>query len=480
MGQTAIYGLSSIVGRLLNFLLVPLYTSIFSPDEYGVLSVLMSLVAFAMVVLTYGLETSFFHFANKESEPQKVFSTAFLSLVGTTLLFLLVALAQISPISNLLNIADRPELVRYLIWVLALDVLSSLPFAKLRLDNKPWRFAFIRIVNISANIGLNLFFFLLCPYLIKQGYNSEFIDYIYDPNAGIAYIFIAYLVSSLLTLLLLLPQLFSIKFTFNLSLWKRMITYSFPLLVGGLAYVANEMVDRVLLSYLLPSSIASTQIGIYSACYKIAIFMSLFIQAFRYGAEPFFFAQAKKEGAKAQYAKVMSYFVAFTGFIFLAVNVYIDLVKEFIRDEAYHTGLAIVPILLFANLLSGVYYTLSVWYKVSEKTKYGAYLTLLGAFVTISFNLLLIPSMSYMGSAWATLFCYSSMCVISYLLSRKYYPIPYDLKRIFTYLFLSLSLFYIWSVWHDEYFVLSTFICIVYLFAVLVLEKRKKMSNFKH
>jgi len=480
VGQTAIYGLSSIVGRLLNFLLVPLYTSIFTLSEYGVLSVLMTLVAFAMVMLTYGLETSFFHFANNENDSKNVFSTAFLSLLGTTLLFLVFVIPQISQISGFLHIADKPILIRYLVWVLAFDVLSTLPFAKLRLDNKPWRFAFIRIVNIAVNIGLNLFFFLLCPYLIKHGYAGDFINAIYDPNAGIAYIFIAYLVSSFLTLLLLIPQIFSIRLSFDFALWKRMISYSFPLLIGGLAYVTNEMVDRVLLDYLLPKDIASAQIGIYSACYKIAIFMSLFIQAFRYAAEPFFFAQAKKEGAKEQYAHVMRYFVAFTAFIFLAVNVYIDIIKEFIRNEAFHEGLAIVPILLLANLFLGIYFNLSVWYKVSDNTRYGAYLALFGALVTITFNLLLIPSMSYMGSAWATLFCYSSMCVASYVLSRKYYPIPYDTKRIFTYLFSSLGLYCIWSVWHDDYFAFSTVLCFVYMFLIVVLEKRKKMSTFKH
>jgi O-antigen/teichoic acid export membrane protein len=474
VGQTAIYGLSSIVGRLLNFLLVPLYTSIFALSEYGVLSVLMTLVAFAMVVLTYGLETSFFHFANKESNAKNVFSTAFLSLLGTTLLFLCIVLPQINQISGFLHIVDKPELILYLVWVLAFDVLSTLPFAKLRLDNRAWRFASIRLINIVANIGLNLFFFLLCPYLIKHGYAGDFINSIYDPNAGIAYIFIAYLVSSFLTLVLLLPEIFSIRLSFDFTLWKRMISYSFPLLVGGLAYVTNEMVDRILLEYLLPKDIASAQIGIYSACYKIAIFMSLFIQAFRYAAEPFFFAQAKLEGAKEQYAHVMRYSVAFTGLIFLGVNVYIDILKGFIRNEAFHEGLAIVPILLLANLFLGIYFNLSVWYKVSDNTRFGAYIALFGALVTITLNLLLIPTMSYMGSAWATLFCYGSMCIVSYALSRKYYPIPYDFKRIFSYLFLALLLFYIWTIWHDDYFVFSSILCFAYMFAVWGLENGKK------
>ena len=477
-GQTAIYGLSSIVGRLLNFLLVPLYTSIFVPQEYGLLSVLMSLVAFAMVVLTYGLETSFFHFSTKEKNAGKVFSTGVFSLLATSLLFIAIVIPQSQLIANFLHIPNYPIFVEFLAIVLVLDSFSSLPFALLRLQNRPLKFAFIKLLSIASNIGLNLFFYLLCPYLLKSGIAVDYITMVYDPAFGIGYIFIAYLVSSSLSLLFLLPELFKMKLSFDFKLWKSMISYGFPLLIGGLAYVVNEMVDRVLLEYLLPSEIATTQVGIYAACYKISIFMTLFIQAFRYGAEPFFFAQAKEEGAQKQYANVMRYFVAFTGLIFLAVNVYIDIVKEFIRDEAYHEGLMIVPILLFANLLLGVYYNLSVWYKVTEKTRYGAYLSIFGALITIGFNLLLIPSLSYMGSAWATLICYASMCIASYFVGRRYYPIPYNFTYLFSYLLLALGLYCIWLIIHDDYFVLSSLFCLVYMFTVLTLEKRKKRSNF--
>ena len=478
VGQTAIYGLSSIVGRLLNFLLVPLYTGIFAPEEYGVLSELMVVVAFAMVVLTYGFETAFFHFTNKENDSEKVLSTGFTSLLTSSLLFLFIASNHSQNIANLLHVPEHPNFVNWLVWILVLDVLTTLPFAKLRVCDRAWRFAFIRLTNITVNIGLNLFFYLLCPYLLKQEIALEIINGIYDPNVGIGYIFISNLIASSVMLILLSPEIFKLKFSFDFQIWKKMIKYGFPLLIGGLAYVTNEMVDRLLLEYLLPADTATAQVGIYSACYKVAIFMSLFIQAFRYGAEPFFFAQAQKKDAKEQYEIVMRYFIAFTAFIFLSINVFIDIIKHFIQDEAYHAGLDVVPILLLANLFLGMYYNLSVWYKVSEKTRFGAYLSVAGAAITIGLNILLIPTMSYMGSAWATLICYASMCVMSYVFSRRHYPISYNWKYISFYMISALSLFYVWTLWHDDHFIMSSLFCIIYIFSVVMLEKRKKISTF--
>ena len=478
VSQTAIYGLSSVIGRLLNFLLVPLYTGIFAPEEYGVLSELMVVVAFAMVVLTYGFETAFFHFTNKENDSEKVLSTGFISLLTSSILFLFIASNHSQNIANLLHVPEHPNFVNWLVWILVLDVLTTLPFAKLRVCDRAWRFAFIRLTNITVNIGLNLFFYLLCPYLLKQEIALEIINGIYDPNVGIGYIFISNLISSSVMLILLSPEIFKLKFSFDFQIWKKMIKYGFPLLIGGLAYVTNEMVDRLLLEYLLPADTATAQVGIYSACYKVAIFMSLFIQAFRYGAEPFFFAQAQKKDAKEQYEIVMRYFIAFTAFIFLSINLFIDIIKHFIQDEAYHAGLDVVPILLLANLFLGMYYNLSVWYKVSEKTRFGAYLSVAGAAITIGLNTLLIPTMSYMGSAWATLICYASMCVMSYVFSRRHYPISYNWKYISFYMISALSLFYIWTLWHDDHFIMSSLFCIIYIFSVVVLEKRKKISTF--
>ena len=480
VGQTAIYGLSSIVGRLLNFLLVPLYTSVFAPEEYGVFSVLMTVVAFVMVVLTYGFETAFFHFTNKEEDSEKVLSTGFVSLLSTSLLFLSLATFYSQSIANLLHVSKYPNFVYWLAWILVLDVLATLPFAKLRVDHRAWRFAYIRLVNIAVNIGLNLFFYLLCPYLLKQGVAPDFVEGFYNPAMGIGYIFISNLIASAVTILLLAPEILKLKPSFDFALWKKMGKYGFPLLIGGFAYVTNEMADRLLLERLLPKDTATAQVGIYSACYKIAIFMTLFVQAFRYGAEPFFFAQAQKKDAKEQYAIVMRYFIAFTAFIFLSISVFIDIIKHFIQDEAYHAGLDVVPILLLANLFLGMYYNLSVWYKVSGKTQFGAYLSVAGAAITIGLNVLLIPTLSYMGSAWATLICYASMCVMSYVFSRHHYPISYNWKYISFYMITALSLFYIWTLWHDDHLIMSSLFCITYIFSVIALEKRKKISTFKH
>ncbi len=480
VSETAVYGLSSIIGRLLNFLLVPLYTSLFVPEQYGLFSILMTVVAFAMVVLTYGFETSFFHYTNKEKHPDRVLSTGFISLLITSVLFLVVSTIYSQTIANIMHIPENPNFICWLIWVIVLDVLTTLPFAKLRVDHRAWRFATIRLINIAINIGFNLFFFLLCPVLLKQGIALPFLNNLYDPSIGIGYIFVSNLIASATMFFLLLPEIFSLKFVFDFSIWKKMARYGLPLLIGGLAYVTNEMADRLLLEYLLPKDVAASQVGIYSACYKISVFMTLFIQAFRYGAEPFFFAQAQKKDAKEKYALVMRYFIAFTAFIFLAINVFIDIIKNFIRSEAYYEGLNVIPVLLLANLFLGMYYNLSVWYKVSEKTKFGAYLSIIGAIITITINLLLIPSMSYVGSAWATLICYASMCVISYLYGRRHYPIAYEWKYISFYILSALSLFYLWGLWHDDYFMMSSLFCLAYIFSVLILEKRKKISTFNH
>jgi O-antigen/teichoic acid export membrane protein len=356
-------------------------------------------------------------------------------------------------------------------------VLTTLPFAKLRLENRAWKFALIRIINIVLNISLNLFFFLICPYWIEIGFAPSLTNLVYQENIGIGFIFISNFIASLGMFLLLLPEIVKIKAQFDLQIWKKMWNYSFPILVGGLAYVTNEMVDKLLLEYLLPRNVSTSQVGIYSACYKISIFMTLFVQAFRYGAEPFFFAQAKSSNAQEKYAEVMRYFVAFGCFIFLVINVFIDFLKHFIQDTSYHEGLKVVPILLMANLFLGVYYNLSVWYKVTEKTKFGAYISLIGAAITISLNILLIPSMSYVGSAWATLICYSSMCLMSYTLGHSHYPIAYDWKSIFFYLSTSVGLFFFWLAFSNSSFLLGFLVCVTYIILIFVKERWKTSTS---
>ncbi|MCK5782273.1 MAG: polysaccharide biosynthesis C-terminal domain-containing protein [Flavobacteriales bacterium] len=438
LSQTAIYGLSSVLGRVLNFLLVPLYTMVFDKEEYGQVAILYAYVAIFNVLLSYGMETSFFNFINKKANT-KVFSTAFISLIGTSLGFFAFAITFNKDISILLGFQDHPEYISYLIWVLVFDAITVIPFAQLRYQNKAFTYAIIKLTNIGITIALNLLLLLVIPGLIREGYS--FGDYnAYLSNPGIGVIFLANLIASGVTILMIVPTFINIKWEFDKALWKKMISYGWPILIGGTAGIINEAMDRPLLLWLLPSETAVGEIGIYAANYKISIFMTLFIQAFRMGVEPFFFAKAKDKDAKETYAFVMNYFVAIMAVIFLFIMVNLDVFKHFIRNEEMWVGLDVVPILLFANLSLGIYISLSVWYKINEKTKYGAIFSIIGAIITLALNIWLIPTMGFYGSAWATLAAYGSMALLSYIVGQRIYPIPYDLKRISLYLGLSVFL----------------------------------------
>ncbi len=441
VGQTAIYGLSSIIGRLLNYLLVPLYTRYFLPAEYGVVTELYGYVGFLMVIFTYGMETAFFRYVKDAKEPANVYSTAIWSLFSSSALLVGLFLLFSPFIADTIQYSEHIEYVIWFALVLGFDAMAAIPFANLRYEERPVRFALVKFANIGINIGLNLFFIVLCPQIVD---NVPLINNIYDPSVGVGYIFISNLVASAVTLLLLLPELRSIRWSFDVDLWKKMMRYALPLVVVGFAGTINEMLDRVLLKYLLPYDLEGNlaQVGIYGACYKLSILMTLFTQAFRYAAEPFFFSQSKQENAANTYAMVMKYFVLVGGFIFLGVTIFLDVFKYFI-GERYHEGLVVVPILLMANLFLGIYYNLSIWYKLTNNTLIGAFMALAGATITIVLNILLIPVIGYIGSAWATLICYITMVGLSYLLSKRYYPIPYDLHLIARYLLLAVLLFLI-------------------------------------
>ena len=414
--QTAIYGLSSVVGRLLNYLLVPLYTRYFLPAEYGVVTELYAYVAFLVVMLTYGMETAFFRFSKKE-ETTKVYSTTLISLLISSVVFVGLIFLNSSAISQWLGYANHPEYIQFFALIIGMDAVASISFAKLREQDKAMRFAFIRIVNIMINIGLNLYF------IVYQEY-------------GIAYIFIANLVASVITLLMLFPQMIGLSWVFDKKLWKKMMIYALPLLIAGLAGMTNETIDRILLKHLLPNTdMAASELGLYGAFYKLSIIMILFIQTFRFAAEPFFFAQEKEGNSRKIYADVMKYFTIIMAFIFLGVTIFYDVIKGFLGSE-YHDdrGFLVVSILLLANLFLGIYYNLSIWYKLTEKTKYGAYLSIFGAIITLSLNFTLIPVLGFVGCAWATLVCYFSMTVASYYLGKRHFSVPYQVKRIALYL----------------------------------------------
>ncbi len=483
-GQTATYGLSSIFGRLLNYLLVPIYTRVFHAGEYGVVTELYSYVSFLNIVFTYGMETGYFRFFQSENGNRKVYSTTLISILTSSCLLALFIILFSSSISEWMNTSEHstgmlPWYISMFAITLACDAISAIPFARLRQENKAKRFVFIKLLWIFINIGLNVFFLLLCPNLVN-GQWHDVISKIYDPSIGIGYVFISNMVASVITLLLLFPEIFSIQYEFDSTLWKMMLIYSLPLMVAGFAGMINETFDRILLPRLVADkSTGLIQNGIYGACYKLSILMALFTQTFRYAAEPFFFSHASKENAKEVYAKVMHYYVLTCAFIFLAIMMYMDVVKLLIGHE-YRSGIKIVPILLMANLCIGVYYNLSIWYRLTGQTKWGAWIAIAGASLTILFNVLLIPRLGYMGAAWTTLICYAAMMVISYVSGQKYYPVNYNVQSFFVYISASLVLYFLseyirasFDVPGKMMLVINSFILVAFVSIAFLYERRK-------
>ena len=439
--QTAVYGLSTIMVRMLNYALAPLHTRVFLDQaDYGIISEMYAYVTFLNVLFMYGMETAFFRFASKEltnEGREKVFGTAQLSLFVSTLVFVFVLLFSASPIADALHYPDHSAYVFYFALIIGFDSLVNIPFAKLRLQNKPWKYFSIKLTNVLINIALNFFFLL--PALRGNYTMFSAFGFTYNPAMGVSYVFYANLVASAVTFILFIPTLF--KLHFNTEMWKRMMRYGLPLIIIGLAGMVNETLDRILLKYWLPGSIEENlkQVGIYSAVYKLAIFMTLAVQAFRLGAEPFFFSSSSEKNAPITYARVMLYFTIICCFIFLGVGMFPDVFKIII-GENYHSGLFIVPILLLANLFLGMYYNMSVWYKLTDKTAFATIIPLAGAAITILMNYFLIPVLGYAGAAWATLGCYFSMVLLSWLIGQRYYFVPYNIKKLSAYILISVVL----------------------------------------
>ena len=469
--QTAIYGLSSVVGRLLNYLLVPLYTRYFLPEEYGVVTELYAYVAFLVIILTYGLETAFFRFSQTEKNNRIVYSTSLISLLFSSLLFIILMFLFSENIASSIGYANNQEYVKWFAIIIGLDAISSISFAKLRALNKATRFALIKLVNIFVNIGLNLFFIIYCPYAIENNLQSlNFVNSVYSPSIGVGYIFIANLFASIVTILMLLPEMINSVWVFEKKLWKKMMIYASPLLIAGLAGITNETIDRILLKGLLPENInASKEIGLYGAFYKLSIIMILFIQTFRFAAEPFYFAQERALNSKKIYADVMKYFVIVISIIFLLVTTFYDFFINFL-GSSYHDdrGFLVVSILLLANFFLGVYYNLSIWFKLTEKTIYGAYIAIFGAAITIILNYSLIPIIGFIGCAIATLACYLLMTVVSFYLGNKHFPVPYNYSRISMYFLLMVCIYLIlyytnFTTIFDSLFILGYMIIIYFI-----------------
>jgi len=440
--DTAIYGLSSIVGRFLNWCLVPMYTYCFAEAEYGVVTNLYAYVALVLILLTYGMETGFFRFANHErwTNPGQVYTTTLTSIGCSSVLFIIVGCLFSPQVAGWLDCAKHPSFIWMMVIAVGVDAYTAIPFAYLRYRKRPVRFATLKLVNIALNIGLNLFFILLCPVIWES--SPQWIAWFYNPSFGIGYIFLANLISSLVVLLLLVPEIMAESYDFNGRLLREMLRYSYPLLILGVAGIMNQTIDKILYPMLIPDKAeAMAGLGVYGANYKIAIVMVMFIQAFRFAYEPFIFAQNKEKGfgKERAYSDAMTWFVIFGLLIFLGVMFYLPLLKYFIAP-AYFEGLRVVPIIMLAELFFGIFFNLSVWYKLTDRTIWGTWFSLSGLAVTLVLNIVFVPRFGYMACAWGAFCCYGLMMVASYVVGRVKHPISYDVRRLAGYFMVAMAL----------------------------------------
>ncbi|MBN1463285.1 MAG: polysaccharide biosynthesis C-terminal domain-containing protein [Paludibacteraceae bacterium] len=439
--DTAIYGVSSILGRFLNWCLVPIYTYVLKDSaEYGIITNLYAWTALLLVLLTYGMETGFFRFMNKETEnPQHVYSTTLLSIGFSSLLFAIGIIILQNPITQALGYNGFNEYIWMMGIVVAVDAFTSIPFVYLRQQKRPIKFAAIKLAMIFINIALNLFFLIVCPWLLKT--NPDLVNWFYNPNYGVGYILIANLVSTSAVLVMLLPEIFKASLIFDKALLKRMLSYSFPLLILGVAGIANQTIDKIIFPFLYHDyTEGMRQLGIYGACFKVAMVMMMFTQAFRFAYEPFVFGQHKDKNSKEAYSDAMKFFVIFSLLIFLGMVFYLDFIKLLIAPS-YWEGLQIVPIILASYLFQGIYFNLSLWYKLTDKTRYGAYFSIIGLVLNFTINFFLIPIFGYIACAWASFASYFLIMLLSYFYGQKYFPIDYQLIKISRYVLITLAFF---------------------------------------
>jgi len=419
---------------MISFMLNPLYVDRLPKQEFADVSIVFAWLVFFNVILSYGMETAFFRFYNKEENKKSVISTATVSIFWSSISFLFLALIFRNTLSHWAEI--KVEYITYTIWILVLDALVIIPFSRLRATKRPMQYGIIKIANVSLMMLLNLFFLIFLPEIAES--NPEgFFNTIYFENFQVGYIFISNLIASLLTFIVLSPDYFKINWKFDFNLWKQMMQYGYPILIAGIAFAINEHFDKILLDWM---NVPKADIGAYSACYKIGMFMVLFRTGYTLGIEPFFFSHASNENAPQTYATITKYFVIFGSFITLFVIIFIDLLKLLlVPSEEYWDAIKVVPLIVLANFFLGIYTNLSVWYKLIDKTKIGAYISIIGAIVTLALNYLLIKEFSYYGSAIATLAAYGTMMIISYKMGQKKYPIPYEINTILKYLGLSIA-----------------------------------------
>lgn len=477
------YGVSSIAARFLNYLITPYLTNVLSSEDFGKMSLVYAVLPFLNVLFTYGLETAFFRFSNKEENKKTIYNTTATSIIISTFLLGFTLLIFHHQLANFAGIANYPELIKLSIVIIMIDTLSIIPFAKLRFDNRPRKYALIKLAGILAYIFFTFFFLSWCFVQVKKDptcFWSHFVDIRRNP---VYYIVLANLIQAIVTFVFLYKEILAIRFKIDIKLWKQIIVYSMPLIIVGMGGVINETLDRIMLRWWVPGDIhfKETQVAIYSACYKLSILISLFVQAFRMGAEPFFFKQAGTENPQRTYARVMKFFVIIISVMFLVVTLYLPVLKYFIAKKLW-AGLGVVPILLLANIFLGIYYNLSIWYKLGNKTKAGAYITITGALITILINYLFIPRFGYVACAWATFFCYGSMMVFSFVWGQKEYRVPYAWKKLCAYIVIAVILFFIQksiSSFIENKMInlaLGTVWLFVYLWFITLVEKKELMK----
>ena len=451
IGQTAVYGVSTVLSRLFNFILTPIYTKVYPKSVYGIFTNMYANASIINAVLAFGMESTYFRYLNKfEDKKREVYNNSFLCIAFVSSLFLVTGIVFNEQIAHYLTnkpheIQDFKQYVNFFLWILFIDAISVIPFAKLRADEKALRYSVAKFLNIGCFVGFNLFFIFVIPGIIKHHWvGADWLASWYR-HQWVGYVFISNLIASIVTFIFLLPQFLQLQLRFDKPLFAAMFSYSWPILVANLSFIVNENLDKIVLSKLLPPSIADGEVGIYGAVCKIAIFLSIFITAFRLGAEPFFFSHAKHKDAKKTYAAILQYFVIALAIIFVGLIANIEILKHFISRSAEHraeywVGLPAVPYLLLGYVCLGIYMNLSVWYRLSDQTRFGLYISVAGAIITIVLNFVLIPRFSYMGSAWTSMLAYFVMMVLSYILGQKYYPIPYNLKKIIVYLVISTAI----------------------------------------
>lgn len=438
-----VYGISTVFSRLFNFILTPIYTGVYPAGVYGIFTNMYANASLINAVLAFGMESTYFRYLNKfEDKKQQVYNNSFLCIAFVSTLFLVTGLIFSNSIASYLateasEVHDYKQYVSLFLWILYVDAICVIPFAKLRADGRPLKYSVVKFLNIGCFVGFNLIFIFVLPFIIKNNWiGASWLNSWYR-HQWIGYVFVANLIASLVTLMALIPEFLKLQLRFDKALFSNMFSYSWPILIANLSFIVNENLDKIVLKELLPAEIANVQVGIYGAVCKIAIFLSIFITAFRLGAEPFFFSHAKNENAKQTYSVILQYFVIALAILFVALVANIEILKFFIRKEEYWVGLPAVPYLLLGYVFLGIYMNLSIWYRLSDQTRFGLYISVVGAIITIVLNIMLIPKFGYMGSAWVSMAAYATMTTISYILGRKYYPIPYNLKKILIYLLVS-------------------------------------------